>query len=314
MYRYHVVCILIWMPLIYGCNNSRSLSSCLTQVHSSDERTRIMGIQCLAQLGPRAVAALPDLMDATQDKSVSIRCESVLALGAMGPSASEAVPLLIEMLDTTDCPHVVVAALGGIGKPAVEDLVECLAQGDRRQGFAAQALSKIGREAAKAILPLIDVVLRGSEESRLLAAAAIAEIGTSGELEIQRIVAVQREKDAGIRRAGIVAVLGMEDSALSTAVATLKAAAKDRESIVRAQVMVTAGKLAGAVQEVKPLAVEALNDPVAAVRCAGAEALLQLRVGIEVIDAIRSAEMREDDEAARACMREVLDALEGREN
>jgi HEAT repeat protein len=132
----------------------------LKQLHDGDTLARQDAAEELGKLGPRAEAAIPDLIEAMEDHRL-LR-PAALALGRIGPKA---VPGLIKAFAeatslfsglTTPEEEAAGDALARIGAPAVPKLI--LALRDERPNFrpkVAAVLGRIGPEAAEAIPALV---------------------------------------------------------------------------------------------------------------------------------------------------------------
>jgi HEAT repeat protein len=66
------------------------------------EHVRKRAAEVIAQLGPAAQSAVPDLIEALHDPSVEVRKSAALALGQIGPAAAAAVPDLVQLMLKTD--------------------------------------------------------------------------------------------------------------------------------------------------------------------------------------------------------------------
>ena len=96
-------------------------------------------------------SAIPYLIDALEDGQTEVCFYAAMALGGVGPLASEAVPYLIQVLKDQDVRAIAAWALGQIGpnaEDAVPDLIEAL--GDSKfiiRNVSAEALGRIGPNA-----------------------------------------------------------------------------------------------------------------------------------------------------------------------
>jgi HEAT repeat protein len=112
-------------------------------------QVRDLAAIALRMMGPKAVAAVPELIRALNDPVDFVRAPVADALGAIGPGAQAAVPALAERLllqhEAGFVLTSVAYALGDIG-PAAKDALPALRQvlEKRRVGSAAQeAILKI---------------------------------------------------------------------------------------------------------------------------------------------------------------------------
>jgi HEAT repeat protein len=158
---------------------------------SEPGRTRSLALRMLEELGPAAKDAIPALADMLENDSTHrekaaevlaaigkaatpsliksvrlaedcvVRCVAIEALGAIGTTATDAVPVLIERLRDEDFVVRMRAAqaLGAIGaKEAVLALIESLRDEDIDvRAFAVEALGAIGPAAKDAAPTLVDM-------------------------------------------------------------------------------------------------------------------------------------------------------------
>src|SRR5437773_1067017 len=75
------------------------MKSLLADLRSQDPRTKLGAMKAAAEWGPRAEAAVPDLVAAQQDRSETTRLYAALALGKIGKAS---VPPLVELLGEKD--------------------------------------------------------------------------------------------------------------------------------------------------------------------------------------------------------------------
>jgi HEAT repeat protein len=87
-----------------------------------DPRVRSLSAVALRSIGPKAVNAVPELIQALNDPAAYVRAPAADALGSIGPAAKAAVPALGErLLATAEQTYVLrsaAAALGNIGPDA----------------------------------------------------------------------------------------------------------------------------------------------------------------------------------------------------
>ena len=93
-----------------------------------DPRVRSLSAVALRPIGPKAVDAVPELIQALNDPVAYVRAPAADALGSIGPAAKAAVPALGErLLATVEQTYVLrsaAAALGNIGPDAAGALPE----------------------------------------------------------------------------------------------------------------------------------------------------------------------------------------------
>jgi HEAT repeat protein len=114
----------------------------------------------LAELGPRARAALPTLLELLESPNQHVALLAAQAFGAMGPDAVKHAPDLLDK-SILPSPFMFVArtALAAMGEDVVPVLVKALEEGDViRQQRAVSALELMGPKAAAAVPTLIGLL------------------------------------------------------------------------------------------------------------------------------------------------------------
>jgi HEAT repeat protein len=188
------------------------VAACIDALTRETPRLRLIALEVLIDMGPRAVAAGPAVAKTLDDKNRAVRKSAVFALMRLGmrerlpirtlaillkdddievrvysatilrragPEAREALPALVEALADQDSGvrGQAAFALAAIGPPAVPKLIEALTcpSVDTRR-LAVFALGKIGPEAAKA-RPALTLLLKDADaEVRLVAAESLGKI------------------------------------------------------------------------------------------------------------------------------------------
>ena len=138
----------------------------------------------------RTSEAVSALIIALEDERENVRASAAYALGEIGPAAAEAVDGLVELLtdESEDVRRHATSALGMIKVP-VSTTVPALAQvlADREDTdlafFAAQALTRIGRDATEAVPALREALMSESAYVRGFSSEALSRIGTVDALQ-----------------------------------------------------------------------------------------------------------------------------------
>ena len=156
-------------------------------------------------------------------------------LGFMRTDAAEAVPALVEALEDSYEPmrRNAIYALGAIGKPAVEPLIDAL--DSEKEAFemepilhicdAAHGLAATG---ASAVPPLISALEDERENVRASAAYALGEMGLTAAEAIDGLVSLLTDESEEVRRHATSA-LGMIKVPVSKTVPALVKVLEDRE-------------------------------------------------------------------------------------
>lgn len=144
-------------------------------------QVRDQAIDALLQYGPQQI---PYLIDIARDSSKpTARMAAIRALGAFGPKAAEAIPVLIAALQdqTWDGRDVAAESLGFIRQAdpqVVAALKTALGDTDERVRMAAaRALGRLRTDDAKAIEALISALRDPDSSVQMTAVEALGEIG-----------------------------------------------------------------------------------------------------------------------------------------
>lgn len=135
----------------------------------NDWRARMMAANALAEIGPKAKAAVPDLIECLKSDTRYVVTSSSEALGKIGPDAVSAVPTLTARLANSDDDYTrvcIARALWRIGRseeslPVLQDALEN--SGDSMAvSAAAEAMGEMGLQA-KESAPLLRPLLKDSD-------------------------------------------------------------------------------------------------------------------------------------------------------
>jgi len=178
----------------------------------------------LGWVGPSASPAVPALVEALTDASRHKRLAAAEALGSIGPAAGSAAAALVRALADAEAPVARAAeeSLARIGEPAVVPLVEALSDGDARVRVAsASALGRMGDHAASAVLALVSALHDPDPELREAAAEALASIGPSAADAVPALARAQADADYRVDRAATRALGAMGAPAVPALMAIL---------------------------------------------------------------------------------------------
>jgi HEAT repeat protein len=215
----------------------------------------------LGNVGAAARPAITALVNALVNADKGVRDAAAEALKKIEPDwastaeAEAAVPILVLGLESLndDLSHKAIDALGRIGAPAVQDLIEAVTnisgpQADTRRAAAARALGRVG-PAAKAAVPTLRKLLKHAwRELRQPAAEGLGGIGAAAGDALPDLIEALRDQFPSVWRAAAEAIGKMGPAALPHLKQALeKGARRD--------------KIALALQAIDPQAAQELLQP-----------------------------------------------------
>ncbi len=178
--------------------------------------TRGRAALMLAELGPKAEAAVPELATALADRDSEVRREVLFALAAIGPEASEAQNAILAALHDPDARVATVAAyaLGRIGPPAKQaeaSLRQTLESSDPILRVAsAWALVHIAPGDERLGQLALPVLMQGLDNPNIAvrrgAAEGLGVLGKRARQAERQLQAAARDSDPTVRKAAITAL------------------------------------------------------------------------------------------------------------
>jgi HEAT repeat protein len=177
----------------------------------------------------------------------------------------------------------ILAALGPVAKPAVDDMIKSLADADPAvRGDAAAAIAAIGPDAAAAVPILVKMLAdEGAPLERYPAAYALGRIGPAAKPAVEQLRALATSSDEVLVTVALWASLKInpEDrSLLDQAVPALRKALRAEREIVRLEAAVALGEIGAAAAPTIPmLELVSEEDPSKPVRAAAAAALVKIK-------------------------------------
>jgi HEAT repeat protein len=132
----------------------------MQQLHDPSPLERAHAADSIAEMGPAAQAALPALLEATNDPDERVRCRAVIAYGWVGRAEADLEPILKALkYGDAEIRRCAARALSWCGKAAVPALIEALRDPDVVvRSDAAYSLGSIGPEARDAVPALNEAV------------------------------------------------------------------------------------------------------------------------------------------------------------
>ncbi|MBL8892883.1 MAG: HEAT repeat domain-containing protein [Planctomycetaceae bacterium] len=137
--------------------SDKSSEQLIAQLSDSDVVARRDAIYELVNRGQTNQAVIDAYMAAAQDKDVQVRIQGLTGLARAGKLAEPAVNMLLERLEERDnqVRLRVVHALGNIGSPAIEPLLDKWANGSREFKVTACAVFEAMGPVAKPAIPML---------------------------------------------------------------------------------------------------------------------------------------------------------------
>jgi len=153
----------------------------------------------LAAMGPQASGAIPVLVEMLGDADPGTREAAARTLGALGPSVTEEVPALLAAINDSDesARYAVITALGEIGDGrAVPPLIQALHHSnDYTRYVAAGALEKLGPKAAAAVPDLVAVLKDDFTQVGTTAVDALGAIGPDAKSAVPALIGLLEDKN-----------------------------------------------------------------------------------------------------------------------
>jgi HEAT repeat protein len=212
------VIILALVLLSAGCgkeagHKGKTVTQWRRDLKHADAEVRRAAAVALAEMGPQARAAVPDLAETLKDQADPVRIQAALALWSMGPEATPAVADLTAALDdrNAEVRADAAGALGAIGPKAV-DAVGRLGASLRDENpavrhAAAKALGAIGPEARGAVSDLIGALRDPDRNVRSEVAYTLAALGPDAQGAVPSLQEMaSKETDGQVRGAAVHAL------------------------------------------------------------------------------------------------------------
>lgn len=280
----------------------KSIEQLIAQLSESNVVARRDAVYELVRRGDTSQAVIDAYVNAAKDKDVQIRIQGLTGLARAGERAESAVDMLLDRLEERDgqVRLRVVDALGEIGGPAIEPLMEKWAQGSRSFKIAACNVFRVMGPKAKPAVPLLIEALndddagqperrrsrrdsdRGSasnstRELSLNASAAAALVAIEPE-NTELLLSIANSSDFAARAIGISALANLPKSTPEI-LERFKRAAHDEAVQVREVAVMVISKSDLSAAEKETLLEAALSDPEASVRSAANIGMRRAQLG-----------------------------------
>jgi HEAT repeat protein len=179
--------------------------------------TRWTAVQILAQIGPDAKAALPELIVALEDDDPLVRELAFRALSRLGPDAAPAAAALAARVGTSDRVLALrtLQELRGGAKPAVAEVHAALRDLDAEVRWtAAEVLARIGPDARKAIPELLGGLHDKDAKVRWHFAEALGKMGGFAKQALPGLRSLLQDPDDRVRQESRRAIIRIDPAAL----------------------------------------------------------------------------------------------------
>ncbi|MBZ5590117.1 MAG: serine hydrolase, partial [Acidobacteriia bacterium] len=252
------------------------VARCSSALREVDRDVRRGAAEALAEPGPKAAQAIPDLINALRDLDPAVRWHSAVALGSIGP---EAVAPLIGALrkgdgTTRGGAALALARIGPRAKAALWPLVDALIDRDATiRERAAEALGALGPDARPAVPALVRAL---SDEDPYVNGRAAEALGRVGAGAVPALVQALSGGSQNVRWCAAIALGRMGAEARDAAPALARSLA-DKDENVRWCAAVALGVLGPQAKDAVPALVESLHDMDEDVRWAANLALDEVR-------------------------------------
>jgi uncharacterized protein (TIGR03067 family) len=196
--------------------------------------------EALAEIGPPAKDAVPDLIKALKDPEHFVRGAAARALGSIGPAAADAVPALALMLDEVSLltrPYALKALkeIGLSSKGAAEVFVKLLGDEDEKvRSIALEAFRRAGAAGKPAIPALVAVLGKKDTRAKPTALEALIAIGPADAETTKVVVNLLQDSDEAVRRKAIPTLVSIAPTRKEF-LPTLTSELKSSDSEVRLQ-------------------------------------------------------------------------------
>lgn len=320
-----------------------TLHDLIAAVNASDQPARLVALDSLGLMGPKAAAAVPTIAAALKDSSAAVRAHAAQALGAIGAAAKPAVPelavliadpdrvvrreaieaiarihpgpevsapLLAKVLEKADpqVRHAAITALAERGAAAVPVLIKALGHKPATY-WACLVLAQIGPDAKEAVPALTALIDDPRPEIRREAILALAQIGPAAAPALPQI---RKALDDPAAKTAAIFALGQFRQAGKEAEAKIRQDLDTPDEVLDTVSLWALARLhpddQKLIAQTTRRLCEMLKSDNPRARKAAARALASLRPGVKVV---LPAMMHAFQGASDATVHDALEALAG---
>lgn len=202
------------------------VAALLDALDSADVKVRTRAASDLAELGPKARAAVPRLTTMLGSDDKELRLAAAWALARIAPETEGLERVFLEALRTEDVNQKTAGAIGlaqvGCQDPSgIATLIKALEHWeDMVSGFAGEALARIGKPAVPG---LVESLKHPNSRVRANAARALGKIGLAAREAIPAIIPLLDDRDRYVRQQAARALGGFAPEAKEVVEPLLKA-------------------------------------------------------------------------------------------
>ncbi len=216
-------------------------------------------------------------IEALSNEDPSVRSDAADALGMLGESAADAIPLLSDALSDDHEPVRLNAAyaIGAMGEPAVSALIDKLHEENGTvQRMAAYGLAAVG---APAVSSLCEALEHENDEVRHQATYALAQIGSDAEPAVSVLMKHSDDSKVEVRRYVPEAFGAIGPNAAPAVPVLIDRLANDEDVQVRFESALALAQIGPASSDAIPVLKESLSDKNRYVRDNSIHALKRIR-------------------------------------
>lgn len=231
-----------------GAGATDRITALVTEMKEGHEEVRNLACDALAEMGPEARAAVPELLAGLRDRTWPGRGGTARALLHIAPTDPIVVTEVLKALGDSPARvrEDVAFALGNVTPPAtwaVPKLAELIKDKDWSVAYAAaDSLEQLGPDAAAAVPALIGLLRASDESVRSAAIRALGKIGPEAKPAVATLVVLLGSADEGDRvraSAALRHLAGVADAAIPALVRAMN----DELPGVRLNAVFTLGRL-----------------------------------------------------------------------
>jgi HEAT repeat protein len=208
-------------------------------LHHPNPRVRMAALDGFPTAGPKAEAALPDIVLALQDEAASVRLKALATLQRFGPTAKKVEADLVRALGSDSPDEAIKAALAlravsPRNKAVLPALIKCL-QDPRVEDWdrVTYFVGDYGARARPAIPSLLVLLQHRDPYVRSHTISTLEQIRVDGNKVARALIKLVRDPDVGVRRQVFYALAGALRSETRSFLPELRVGLKDPDPTVQ---------------------------------------------------------------------------------